>query len=103
LKNTITRADDFVARYGGEEFVVVLPNTGKDGAQKIADSLLKSIRDCNIPHEKNDATNCVTVSIGGTTGQVDYRQEEDDYIQRADEMLYKSKQRGRNTSSFGTL
>jgi diguanylate cyclase (GGDEF)-like protein len=103
LKKAITRTDDFVARYGGEEFVVVLPNTDKKGAHTIAGILLKSILDCNIPHEKNDAANSVTISIGAATGKVTRAQSGDDYIQRADEMLYKSKQSGRNTSTLGVL
>ena len=103
LSKSITRADDFVARYGGEEFVVVLPNTDEYGACLIAEKLLQSIRDRNIPHEKNDAANCVTISIGVTTGKTEYTQNAEDYIKRADEMLYISKQDGRNRYTFGSL
>ncbi|MDR2725270.1 MAG: GGDEF domain-containing protein, partial [Candidatus Adiutrix sp.] len=103
LNRTITRADDFVARYGGEEFVVVLPNTGENGARVIAEKLLENIRNRNIPHEKNEAVGRVTISIGVASGSVDHTQSEDDYIKRADEMLYASKQGGRNRCSLATL
>jgi len=96
LFNSITRADDFVARYGGEEFVVVLPYTDERGAQHIAEKLLFNIRNCNIPHEKNDAASCLTISIGVTTGKVLHTHNTDDFVKKADEMLYKSKQNGRN-------
>jgi len=103
LFQSITRADDFVVRYGGEEFVLVLPNTDDQGARLIADKLLENIRNCNIPHEQNDAAKCLTVSIGVTTGKVLYTHNADDFVKKADDLLYKSKQSGRNKSSFGWL
>ncbi len=103
LQGSITRSDDFVARYGGEEFIVVLPNTDEAGAKLIANKMLKNIRACAIPHEKNDAASCVTISIGIVTGKVEYPDEVNDYIQRADEMLYQSKHDGRNRYSFTSL
>ena len=100
LSRGVTRADDFVVRYGGEEFVVVLPNTDEHGAQFVADRLLNSIRNCNIPHEQNDAASCLTISIGVTTGKVERTHSAGDFVKKADELLYKSKQNGRNRSSF---
>jgi len=103
LSNTITRVDDFVVRYGGEEFVVVLPNTDENGARLIAEKLLDNIRNCNVPHEQNDAANCLTISIGATTGKVAHTHSADDFVRKADELLYKSKQNGRNRYSFEQL
>jgi len=103
LSQSVTRADDFVARYGGEEFVVVLPNTDKEGACMIAKKLLENVQARKILHEKSAAADCVTVSIGVTSSNVTHSQGVDDYVRRADEMLYKSKQSGRNKSSFGEL
>jgi len=100
LSKTITREDDFVARYGGEEFVVVLPNTDENGANLIAEKLLKNIRDAKIPHKENAPSHIVTVSIGCTTGSVKHTQTESDYVKRADSALYKSKQSGRNRYTF---
>ena len=103
LFNSITRADDFVARYGGEEFVIVLPNTDKNGVQIIAEKLLDNIRNCNITHEQNDAAKCVTISIGATTGKVLHTHTTDHFVKKADEMLYKAKQDGRNRYFFEQL
>ena len=103
LSQSIKRANDFVARYGGEEFIVVLPNTDEQGARLVADRLLGNIRNCNIPHEKNDAADCVTISIGVTTGKVTYTNNADNFIKKADELLYKSKQGGRNRYSIDQL
>jgi diguanylate cyclase (GGDEF)-like protein len=103
LSQSITRVDDFVVRYGGEEFVVVLPNTDEQGAQLVADKLLENIRSCNIPHAQNDAADCLTISIGATTGKVEYTHKADDFVKKADELLYKSKQNGRNRKTFERL
>ena len=103
LAESIERADDFVARYGGEEFVVVMPNTDEYGARIIANRMLEGIQNCNIQHENNDAASRVTVSIGITTGRVNRSQSGEDYIKRADEMLYKSKRNGRNRYTFASL
>ena len=96
----LTRADDFIVRYGGDEFAVVLPNTGEDGANKLALKMLENVRSCLLPHEKNLGYGIVTISIGGTTGWVDTAHSAGDYIKRADELLYASKQSGRNKYSF---
>ncbi|MCL2456622.1 MAG: GGDEF domain-containing protein [Defluviitaleaceae bacterium] len=92
----ITRIDDFAARYGGEEFVVVLPNTNERGAHKIAQKIMQRVCDLKIPHEKNDASPFVTISIGSTTGRVSHTHKGTDFTNRADEALYISKKNGRN-------
>ena len=100
LQDTVSRVNDIVVRYGGEEFTVILPNTDSDGARLFAERLLKSVRDLNLPHEKNDAAKCVTVSIGVTTGKVDFKQNLVMYLKRADEALYLSKESGRNKFTY---
>ncbi|MCL2284656.1 MAG: GGDEF domain-containing protein [Fibromonadales bacterium] len=100
LTESLTRDDDFVARYGGEEFAAILPNTDENGARKVADKMLENMRQRNIPHEKNDAAKCVTFSIGFTTGNVGFSQNGTDYLKRADDALYISKQSGRNKCTY---
>jgi diguanylate cyclase (GGDEF)-like protein/PAS domain S-box-containing protein len=103
LAGSLPRSDDFVARYGGEEFVAVLPNTDANGACMLADKLLESIRNSRIPHKASDISDYITVSIGVTTGKASHIQSGDDYVKRADEMLYKSKNSGRNKYTFKSL
>jgi len=102
LNKVIMRGGDFAARYGGEEFVVVLPGTDKAGAQFTADKMLQAIRELKIPHVQNDG-GIVTVSIGITTGFYTHTQTWADYIKKADEALYISKQNGRNRCTFLAL
>jgi len=103
LFDNIARGSDFVARYGGEEFTVVLPTTEELGARLLAEKLLECIRNLKIPHETSDVADCVTISIGVITGHVDYLQKTDDYVVRADAMLYESKRGGRNRYNMGAF
>jgi diguanylate cyclase (GGDEF)-like protein/PAS domain S-box-containing protein len=96
LKNSLTRADDFVVRYGGEEFAIILPNTGEKGAHFIANKLLKNIQDQAIPHETSDVADHVTISIGVCSGTVKHVHSSLYWLRLADEMVYKSKLEGRN-------
>ena len=100
LSYTVSRVNDIVVRYGGEEFAIILPNTDGPGACNFAEKLIENVRDLNIPHEKNEAAPCVTVSIGITTGTVDYKQDLNMYLKKADEALYTSKESGRNRYTF---
>ncbi|MCL2873979.1 MAG: GGDEF domain-containing protein [Defluviitaleaceae bacterium] len=101
ISSCMSRAKDFVVRYGGEEFAVVLPNTGMEGACKLAKKLLDSIEQCEIPHENSSVSKYVTISIGVTTGVATHVQSISDWVKCADEKLYLSKQRGRNKFTFG--
>ena len=100
LTSAVTRAGDFTARYGGEEFIAVLPNTDENGASFVADKLLERVRELDIPHSASSAAPYVTVSIGVTTGKVSFSLSWQDFIKRADEALYMSKQNGRNKYSY---
>ena len=100
VAGTLSRAEDFVARYGGEEFTVVLPHADAAGAQMIADKIITNVQALKMLHEKNDAADCVTISIGITTGNVQHGQDYSDYLKRADEALYMSKHNGRNRSTY---
>lgn len=100
INRCIMRKDDFVARYGGEEFTVILPNTEEEGAHYMAKKLLDNIMELNIKHESSKVAPCVTVSIGITTGKAEFNHTSVDYVKRADEALYMSKQNGRNRYTF---
>ena len=103
LAKSITRADDFIVRYGGDEFAVVLPNTDEDGARLLAEKMLENVRNHAIMHEKFSGVGVVAISIGVTTGWVETTHTAEDYIDRADELLYLSKHSGRNKATFEPL
>ena len=100
LTSCITRADDFAARYGGEEFVIILPNTDQAGALMVTKKLTDNVLKMNIPHADSLVADHITISIGVTTGKVSYTQSWEDYLKRADEAMYMSKQFGRNQYTY---
>jgi diguanylate cyclase (GGDEF)-like protein len=95
LKISLERPGDFCARYGGEEFVVILPETPETGAYTIAEKILKNIRDLKIIHRKSRPVPFITISIGiATAGRALASCE--DFINQADQALYKAKNEGKN-------
>jgi len=97
------REIDVVGRYGGEEFVVVLPDTGINGALMISDMLLNRMRQLNIAHTGNATHEIVTVSIGvavfNPQDPVHSIKSVEDLLHNADDQLYKAKRMGKNCSS----
>jgi len=95
-----TREGDIIARFGGEEFVLALPNTDLDGARRLADRVLHSLR--NLAFTAGDQPLCVTTSIGLTALNGDESPERSDLLEvllrQADQALYVSKAEGRNQS-----
>jgi diguanylate cyclase (GGDEF)-like protein len=96
LRESVTRADDFVARYGGEEFVMVLPNTSAEGARVVAERLRTDIISRRRPHSTSDVKDIVTVSVGAVTGKVLPSHTGQDFIIGADTALDTAKRTGRN-------
>jgi len=97
---TQVRASDIAARYGGEEFVVLLPDTGTDDGERLADRIRTAIS--TTPFDlPNDEETTITASIGiagiSPPSQAnDIKTIGDSLIARADVALYKAKADGRN-------
>ena len=92
------RGDEIVARVGGEEFAVVLVETTKDNAHKVAESLCELIRSCPLlPHRPELQ---VTISVGGVFTNGLEPLSDEDLIARADEQMYFAKSAGRNCVRF---
>jgi len=100
VDGSMLRASDFAARYDRGEFVVILPDTDESGARVIARKILDNVRALNVPHKKSEAASFVTISVGATTSDVDFKHSSMDYISRAREALELSKHDGRDTYTF---
>ena len=94
-KNVLSmfREQDMVARFGGEEFVVIFPNTAIPGALQALKMVQKRAESARL--ELNDLSIQLPTF---SAGLVSFQPEEtlDSFIQRADEVLYEAKKKGRN-------
>jgi diguanylate cyclase (GGDEF)-like protein len=86
------RATDVFGRYGGEEFVQILRNATLTGAMADAERLRERIGALDIPIARSIGR--LTVSIG--VAQYEAGETIIQTFARADEAMYKAKQRGRN-------
>ena len=89
------RKSDLIARYGGEEFVVILPETQKDMALKVAENLLKFIEEQPYDGRESQPDGKITVSMGVSSFPDDGK-DGSSLIGQADRALYKAKESGRN-------
>jgi diguanylate cyclase (GGDEF)-like protein len=89
------RGSDVIARYGGEEFVIILPETRKDLAVKVAESIRGEVADYPFLGRETQPFGMVTVSIGISTFPED-GSDASSLLRCADRALYGAKQRGRN-------
>ncbi len=100
IKNSLSRSTDMAARYGGEEFIVILPETEKEEAIKIAYMLRQRIKALHIPHEQSPASGFVSVSIGVTFTIPNINSSHEDLFKVVDKALYQAKADGKNQVKF---
>ena len=96
LNSAATRSRDFFARFGGEEFVLVLPETDEKSASKIAERCRALIFKEQIPHEKSQVGQVLTISLGLGTIVPSRTDEPRAFIEEVDRRLYQAKHSGRN-------
>ena len=94
IKSVVKREGDLVARFGGEEFIVMLSNTTEKDALVIAESMRVQVERLAIKNEKIDSV--ITISLGVAVTIPDIYIKPYDLINRADKLLYKGKESGRN-------
>ena len=90
-----TKGKDMAARIGGEEFAILLPDTPFDGAMKLANDMRLAFERLDLKKKSTgESLGKITLSFG----VANYKKAEvaEDFVNRADEALYKSKNTGRN-------
>jgi diguanylate cyclase (GGDEF)-like protein len=102
------RGTDWIGRYGGEEFLLVLPETGMEGAEAVAEKIRRQVEGTPVPLDEEGTAAQVTISIGlaalsgqagpagSATESVDRKVAGRDLISAADRSLYEAKNGGRN-------
>ena len=85
---------DMAVRLGGEEFALLLYGATASYVSEQTEALLAAVNERNIEHAASPVASCVTLSVGATMSTpTDTSQS---VYQRADALLYKAKQAGRN-------
>ncbi len=95
LKESV-RETDIVARFGGEEFVLLLPETARPLAFKLADNIRLRIKNQVFPMEEKQPHKDLTVSMGVAAYPSKNIVSPDSLIEKADQALYRAKKQGRN-------
>lgn len=90
-----TKGRDFAARYGGEEFAIILPDTPLEGGSILAEHLRKTLESRKLARKgSSEGFGAITMSFGVT--QYIAGEPLETLLARADKLLYKAKEMGRN-------
>jgi len=99
LKENLNRVDDMAFRLGGEEFGIVFKADDKNKAFEFANKIRIKIEEMKMVHNFSSARKVVTASMGLVCIEPNETKEMDDIYKEADNLLYKSKESGRNKVS----
>lgn len=95
LQECLQREGDVACRFGGEEFVIILTDTGLEGASHVAARVHQRVAELAIAHPAAELGR-LTVSIGLAIATPGQDAEPDELIAQADRALYAAKHKGRN-------
>ena len=92
---------DLAARYGGEEFACILPSTPLADALEIGEAIRARIAALGIAHDLSPEWGIVTASLGVVSTEGNEHATAQGLLTRADALLYRAKQAGRNRVEAG--
>jgi diguanylate cyclase (GGDEF)-like protein len=113
ILSSSVRREDFVFRYGGDEFTIVLPDTGVEGALRVAEHIRKRVEAEEITPDLGFK---ITVSVGVSEYELSAKATDsaegaegaksaksrplnetvDEVVSHADKALYVAKEKGKN-------
>jgi diguanylate cyclase (GGDEF)-like protein len=87
------RASDMVVRYGGEEFIIVLMDTGAEGALRVAEKIRGEVEGTKIPLPGGMLQKTISIGVAEFPADSDTFWQ---VVKFADVALYQAKSQGRN-------
>lgn len=92
----------FCARYGGDEFMVLYTGMTAEKIRRVSEDILREVRKLKMPHERSNCSKYVSVSQGVFARIPVGNNREWDFTSRADDLLYKAKNCGRDAICLST-
>ena len=99
FNQNITKKKDLIARYGGEEFSAILQGYSKAESFEVCENLRRAIEEIEIPVGEGITTR-VTLSLGMVNFIPSDTVTMEEWIQCADQALYKAKSNGKNQTAI---
>ena len=91
---------DVSGRIGGEEFAIVLPETARDDAVRVAERMRKSLAAVPLTISGEES---ITVASSFGVAELGAHQSGDDLLRAADAALYRAKEEGKNRVATAEL
>ena len=98
IVKSLIREGDIIMRYGGEEFCLILPGASIDDSYKLAERIRFAVQEHEIRYANYNIKTTISLGISSYP-EIDVKNEQE-LLKVADEMLYISKEGGRNRSTF---
>lgn len=95
LQRAVRRPSDVVSRFGGEEFVLLLPDTDRNGARRVAESVCEFLGHRALPCAPA-SRDMVTMTLGVASVRGTQLASGDRLLGEADQALYRGKASGRD-------
>jgi two-component system, cell cycle response regulator len=94
LKSDMRQGIDVICRYGGDEFIVLLPDTGQEGALCVAERIRARCASASFESLPGDLAIALSGGLATADGSIPLSAEE--LFNHADAMLYRAKESGGN-------
>ncbi|WP_397539664.1 GGDEF domain-containing protein [Rummeliibacillus pycnus] len=96
LDKVASSTNCFTARWGGEEFILLAPDKEPEEIIVIYNRIIREINHYEFTNAASSISNTLTFSIGAYRGEVKSQDDIQDFLHKADSLLYEIKESGRN-------
>ncbi|MES2259110.1 MAG: GGDEF domain-containing protein [Pseudomonadota bacterium] len=100
MRAALNRAGDLCFRIGGDEFACLYASSGIDESLALAEQIRAGIAAQAIPHDANEPSGRVTLSIGAAFLPPNSELGQEELYRLGDEALYRAKHLGRDRVSY---